>query len=159
METALLVALVSLGGVLLSALISWIVSKQRVDAEIQKVRYDLQRSYAETLHKSRLQAYPPVYASLESFSKAIQKKQATLSELQAFYQSIDRWHTGNGHLLGAETNGVFYVFLRRLGQICVSGWRTHLENGDSVGDDGVHQGFRWTPWNTPSALGGVTMTS
>ena len=50
-------------------------------------------------------------------------------------------------------------FTNEAGRSAVSGWRTHLENGDSVGDDGVHQGFRWTPWNTPSALGGVTMTS
>ncbi len=41
----------------------------------------------------------------------------------------------------------------------VSGRRTRLENADGVGDDGVHQGFKWTPWNTPSAVGGATMTS
>lgn len=43
--------------------------------------------------------------------------------------------------------------------IAVSGWRTRLENVDGVGDDGVHQGIRWTPWNTPSALGGATLMS
>jgi hypothetical protein len=44
--------------------------------------------------------------------------------------------------------------------IKVSVRRTRLENVDGVGDDGVHQGFKWTPWNTPSAsVGGATMTS
>jgi hypothetical protein len=30
-----------------------------------------------------------------------------------------------------------------------------LENVDVVGDDGVHQGCRWTPWKTPGAAGVV----
>lgn len=42
----------------------------------------------------------------------------------------------------------------------VSVQQTRLENGDGVGDDGVHQGFKWTPWNTPGAsVGGATIAN
>ena len=58
-----------------------------------------------------------------------------------------------------QLKGVGETTSTALVAMVVSVRRTRLENGDAVGDDGVHQGFRWTPWSTPSAaVGAVTMT-
>ncbi|MFC2138622.1 hypothetical protein ACFLTE_10635 [Bacteroidota bacterium] len=113
----ILVALISLTGIIISIIISWLVAQYKARFEIKKLRLETQHIYAENLVKARLEKYPNVYFMLESFVKSVQKKQANYDSFNDFCEAIDKWYTCNGYLTSADTNRRFYTHLRKFQNI------------------------------------------
>jgi len=113
MPREVVVALISLCGVALSALVSWLISRYQVRLGIQKIRLEMQRIYAERLHEARLVRYEPIYEAIERHVKACQRRSADLSTHRTFYSFVDEWHTKNGFVLSSDTNRRFYTYMRK----------------------------------------------
>jgi hypothetical protein len=106
--------IVSFLGVGISAFVSWLVSRRQVTTEIRKLRLEMQRAYAERLHEARLSCYPKLYAAIQGYAKLLQRRSINFDYVSELYKVIDSWHTENGLLLSADTNGRLYIFLRKI---------------------------------------------
>jgi hypothetical protein len=128
---AFIIPFISLSGILISALISWFISKNQVSASIDKIRYDLQNTYVQALQNERIKQYPQLFSAVETYVKEIQTRSITFDKVRTFYKSIDDWHTGNGLLLSFDTNRRIYKLLRKQRQICTSkedAWINRINN-------------------------------
>ena len=54
MPKEVVAALIGIAGVIVSAFVSWMVSKSQVRAETKKLRLEMQHAYLENLHRARL---------------------------------------------------------------------------------------------------------
>jgi len=84
---SLIIPLFTLIGILISAFISWLISKNQVAAGITKVRYELQNTYVETLQIERIKQYPTLFSAVETYVKSIQNKEITFDKLFSFSNS------------------------------------------------------------------------
>jgi len=114
MPKEVVAALIGISGVIVSAFVSWMVSRSQVRAETKKLRLEMQHAYLENLHRARLTAFPELYSAVEGHAKTIQRREVTLEGMKAFHGMVDKWHTNHGYLLTAATNSVMYTYLRRL---------------------------------------------
>lgn len=87
----------SLLGILLSAGISYLISKKSFDAELEKVR----KQFTQKLYEKRLESYPLLYEILSSFQKLIRSKKADNHSFDAFIKEYQAWNSRYGILLSA----------------------------------------------------------
>lgn len=111
------VALISLSGVLISALVSLVVSKKRIQSELDKLRLEMHHGFADRLHAERLSSYPAAYFEVETYVKSIQQKILDFDGFCSHFQILDSWHSNKGYLLSSASNRVFYSYLRRARRI------------------------------------------
>lgn len=126
-----LIPLFSFIGILISAIISWLISKNQVAAGIAKVRYELQNTYVQVLQNERMKKYPELFSVIETYVKSIQDQEITFDKLKMFYKSVNDWHTENGLLLSFETNSRVYKLTRKIRQICAAkedAWLARISN-------------------------------
>ena len=79
--------LIALLGVLLSALISWLISIQRFNIEMKKHRSDIQEMYIDKLVEKRMQYYPHLYENISILIKNVRDKTVSINELKEFQKN------------------------------------------------------------------------
>jgi hypothetical protein len=115
------VALIAFSGVLISAAISWVISRRKIESEIRGIRLEMQSSYANKLQERRLDVYPLLHTSIIEFVKDIQARTTSFEHLEALYESVSEWDSKNSILLGAHSRYVLYRFERALHNIVKKG--------------------------------------
>jgi hypothetical protein len=111
-EPAIIAALISLTGVILSVAASLLASHFQIGAKIKEIRYEINREYAKNLNMERLKQYPAVYKELEELAFSIQQRSLNRDGFVERIDAIRRWYAEFGLLLGAVSNSRMYPFLR-----------------------------------------------
>ena len=132
MKIEFTVALISLSGVLISALVSLLISKRKIKSELERLRLEMHHNFADRLHSARLSSYPDAYSEVEKYVKAIQSRSVEFEDFCKHYKNIDEWHSINGYLLSSASNRDFYTYLRRARQIAESNAEAFLERISSA---------------------------
>ncbi len=117
MPKEIIISLIAMAGVLISAAMSWIVSRRQVNAEVERLRLEIQRSYATNLNNKRLEVYPALYSLMNDYTVSIQNQNMSLEKLKTLSEKVSEWYTRNGLLLSGLTNGSVYTFLRTINRI------------------------------------------
>ncbi|RLE44696.1 hypothetical protein DRJ25_06475 [Candidatus Woesearchaeota archaeon] len=117
MSNELLVALISLSGVLVSVFVSVLISLRATNTELQKLRTEIQQTYTNKVLEKRIETYPALYCLLSDFAKKSWLKTFSQNEINSLYHDTNKWHSKNSILFSAQTNVVSYRFfgvLRKL---------------------------------------------
>jgi hypothetical protein len=85
-----------------------------VVAEVERLRFEIQRSYATNLNNKRLEVYPTLYRLLNDYTLSIQTRSLSFEKLKTLHDEVSEWYGQNGLILGARTNSLLYVFLRTI---------------------------------------------
>ena len=87
MEDKHISAFVAIIGVLVSALISYYISRRNAQIEYEK----LKKQFTQKLFEKRLEVYPPLYYLLSSFQKLIKTKKANQENFEIFFNQYQEW--------------------------------------------------------------------
>jgi hypothetical protein len=121
MPLEILVSLISLAGVIVSLLISYLVSNRQAKIQIESLRYQLAQSYTEKLYLKRLEVYPVLYEIISSFAKRIRHEAISQKELRAFAEKINEWDSKHALLTSAFTVQQLITLRKALRSLEVSG--------------------------------------
>ena len=117
MSTEIIVALIALFGVVISVVISLYTSMKQTKVELQKLRSEIQETYAGKLLEKRIEIYPDMYFLLSDFGKKIQYGLVSKSDVTELLGRIDDWDSKKSLFFSAITNSVSYHFRKTLVQI------------------------------------------
>ena len=81
MSIEIVTALIALGGVFLSVVVSLITNSRQTANELAKLRTEIQQSYAGKLLEKRLEIYPQTYMLLSDFAKKLEEGTFTKQEV------------------------------------------------------------------------------
>lgn len=112
MSIEVVAPLIALIGVIISALISYIISVRQSKSELQKLRTEIYREFGSKLFEKRLEVYPELYALLSGFVKVIQFDKISKAALKDFLSKWQEWDTRNALFFGSFTGSLSF-FLRR----------------------------------------------
>lgn len=110
----IMLAAFSLFGILLSAGISYLISKKSFDAELEKIR----KQFTQKLFEKRLEFYPLLYEILSSFQKLIRAGKANGHSFEAFIKEYQAWNSRYGIFLSARSvveSHLFSEYVRETG--------------------------------------------
>jgi hypothetical protein len=109
MPTEIIVALIAFIGILVSVLVSVLTSMRVINTELQRLRTEIQQTYAGKLLEKRLEVYPDMYYLLSDFIKKVQfhddskidMDEEVLEELRA---QTNEWNSRYSLFFSGETN-------------------------------------------------------
>ena len=87
MPEKLLIAIISVAGIALSSLLSYLIGKKKAQLEM----IALKEGYTQKLFDKRIECYPELYQLLSDFSKKIRRKKANSEELSKFISKVEEW--------------------------------------------------------------------
>ncbi len=121
MEKEILIALIALIGVLLSVSVSLLASKNAVNTELRKLRFESKRFYDSKLLEARLSVYPRLYFLLSSFIKEAKYESIRRSTLETLLAQINEWDSKNAVFLSEHSGHVCYLFREDLWELLQKG--------------------------------------
>lgn len=101
-------ALIALGGVCTSVIVSYITSSRQANLEIQKLRAEIQHQFSSKLFEKRLELYPELYNYLSKFIRTIQFEQISQKAVQDLTSQIHEWTSKNAILFSGPTGSISY---------------------------------------------------
>ena len=111
MSGEITVALIALGGMVISVLASLFISMRQTSAELSKMRTEIRQTYADKLLEKRIEIYPGLYKLLSEFTKEIKEarkiSRARLAELET---QITDWDVSNAVFLSGKAFELSYRF-------------------------------------------------
>lgn len=110
----IVVTAISLLGILLSAVVSYLISKRNFEAELEKIK----KQFTQKLFEKRLEAYPQLYEILSSFQKLIRSGKADDRSFEIFFEKYQEWNSRYGILLSPRTvveSHLFQEYVREVG--------------------------------------------
>lgn len=114
MSQEIVIALISLGGVALSVIISFLTSLRLTKTELEKLRSEIKRTYADRLLSKRLETYPSLYYLTSNFLKEIQYGSVNSSLLEDLHVQLMEWDSKNAIFLSSYASRKLYSFRKRL---------------------------------------------
>jgi hypothetical protein len=118
MSGEIIVAFIALGGVIISVLASLYTSMKQTNAEISKLRTEIQQTYTHKLLEKRIEVYPSLYKLLSVFTKSIVAEQTTsLSQLQELLEEMSVWDVNNAVFLSGKAFELSYRFRARVSHL------------------------------------------
>ncbi len=111
------IALIAFLGVLSSAVVSFLISRNIVNTELKKLRYEMKKTYASKLLEARLNVYPTLYFLLSSFLKETRYRSIHKTTIETLLAQIDEWDSKNAILLGENSGRICYIFRENLWQL------------------------------------------
>jgi hypothetical protein len=110
MSMEITVALISLVGVVFSILVSLIAGRRVANIEMQKLRLEIQQTYASKLIERRLEVYPEITSLLSKLVKTIRFTSLTQETFQEFRNQFEELDTNYSVLFSAKTGIIFHKF-------------------------------------------------
>lgn len=110
MPTEIIAALIALSGVVFSIVGSLIATTRATNIELQKLRTEIQQTYADRLLEKRLEVYPELYAYLSDFIKVIRFSSVTKDSLEKLHSQVMQWDSRHSILFTARTGVIFHHF-------------------------------------------------
>ena len=117
MTTEIIVALITLAGIVLSIITSLIVSLRVSSIELQKLRAEIQQTYADKLLENRLEVYPSLYEPLSNFVKVIRFGSISKSSFEQLRTQMEDLNSKHSVLFSGRTGVIFHKFLMMLAEL------------------------------------------
>lgn len=114
MSKEIVIALISFTGVVLSVLISFLTSSRLTRTELEKLRSEVKKTYADRLLSKRLETYPGLYYLASNFLKEIQYGSVDNLLLNEFRTQLIEWDSKNAIFLSSYASRKLYSLRRRL---------------------------------------------
>lgn len=121
MDPTLLASFIALIGVVISALISFVIANRTARLEITKIRYEIQHSKAEKLTEKRLEVYPSLYTLLNRLNFLVRENDLNVEEFEQINTLMNEWYLKHGLFLSSRCNAMFWVFLEQFRKLCRAG--------------------------------------
>lgn len=109
--------MIALAGVLVSVATSLFTSIRMVGTELQKLRTEIQQTYAGNLLEKRLDIYPGLYALLSDFIKQIQFDTVSRAALEKLRAQMEEWDSKHSIFFSGRTGVICYGFRLMLAQL------------------------------------------
>jgi hypothetical protein len=100
MPQAVVVALISLSGVLVSVAISVLAGRWQVNVASARLLAETRNAFGSRIYEKRLELYPEYYSHVSSFIKAINFGEVTKPGLTALLEAMQDWDSRNAIYLG-----------------------------------------------------------
>jgi hypothetical protein len=117
MTTEIVVALIALAGVILSIVASLLASMRITNTELQKLRTEIQQSYADKLVERRLEVYPSLYTPLSNFTRVIRFGSLSKSAFEQLRTQMEELDSKHSVLFSGRTGVIFHRFLMMLAEL------------------------------------------
>lgn len=91
MPTEVIVALVTLGGVMASVAVSYLLNQRQMHAQLDNLRYQVEQGFTEKLYEKRLEAYPLLYTIISGFAKQGLAGPISKKALDEFGEALNAW--------------------------------------------------------------------
>ena len=119
MSTEIIVALIALAGVVISVVISVLTTEKVTRTDLQKLRTEIQQTYAGKLLEKRLEVYPDVYYLLSDFGKKIQYANVSKEYLEEFRNRANELNSKYSIFYSGDTNELSYQFRTSLDELII----------------------------------------
>lgn len=96
MSDNIIVSFIALSGILISAVISFLVSKRQIDLQAKNQIHN----YSTILFEKRLETYPKLHTILSTFAKVARNKNLTKKFMSQTIKDLDTWDSDNTLFLG-----------------------------------------------------------
>lgn len=114
MQVDVLTSIIALGGVFLSAIISYRVSLRQTKIELDKHSEQIRQEFSRRLFEKRLLVYPELYSFLSEFGKTLVFGNPSRKDLELLFSQIQNWDSLNSILFSAPTGLSVYQFRIRI---------------------------------------------
>ena len=118
MPSELWIPLIALAGVLLSAIVSLLISRNTIHTELRKVRIEAKKTYDSKLLNKRLDVYPGLYSILSKFIKELRYEHPSKDMLKSLLTNVDDWDSLHALYFSTETAIVCYDLRANLNKLC-----------------------------------------
>lgn len=99
MPKEVVAAIIAVGGVLVSAVVAFIVGRSQARAELEKAQLETRTMFLAKLYDARLSAYPGLYELLGILGGRVLEGTATLGDVEETWEKIKIWDQRNALLL------------------------------------------------------------
>lgn len=123
LDSSILLAIIT--GIV-SVIASLIVTTLRNKSELQKIRIELEQSYAKSLFDRRVKVYPIIYRLLSSYGKIIEYNRQTVENLTEFRDNFDSWDSQYSIYLTPPITKLCWRFRKYLNQLLTHFSESHL---------------------------------
>jgi len=114
MSKEIVVAFITLLGVVLSVVASLYTTSRQTRNELNRLRLEMQRLYSDKLLEKRLEIYPGLYFLLSSFQKKAEAETISREDLKHLYEQTNDWNSRNALLFSGDTGLVSFNFRQML---------------------------------------------
>jgi hypothetical protein len=121
LDSKIITAAIAAAGVVISAFVAWIVAIRSSRTELRKQELALYQSYASTLQKERLKAYPIAYKLASNCLKTFTRSELTKEYLNRMLEDFQKWDSENSILLSNQSASVAFNFQSILSTLLVDG--------------------------------------
>ena len=97
------VTTVTLGGVIASVFVSYLLSQRQLHAQLDSLRYQVEQGFTEKLFEKRIEVYPEMYGILSAFSKQAVADGVNKKALDEFADRLNDWDSRNAIFCSAYT--------------------------------------------------------
>ena len=108
MSIELVVALITLSGVIISIIFNAFINSRQIATELTKLRVEIHQEFSRKLFEKRFETYPKLYSYLSKFIKAIQFDGISRSSVKELFDNFQKWDTQNAYLFSGHTGQVSY---------------------------------------------------
>jgi hypothetical protein len=110
MAPEIVAAIIASAITLIGVVVSWINSSHISKTESQKLRTEIQQTYAGKLLEKRLETYPSLYYHLSSFVKVIEFQTVSKALLLELRANLETWDSQHSLLFSGHTADRFHEF-------------------------------------------------
>ncbi len=114
MQVDILTAIIALGGVFLSALISYGISLRQTKIELDKHSEQIRQEFSRRLFEKRMSVYPELYSFLSDFIKKVHFGDPNRDDVEQLFSQIQSWDSKNAILFSAKAGRVAYYLRTKL---------------------------------------------
>jgi hypothetical protein len=107
---AIIASAITLVGVAVGVVASWNNSSRIAKTETQKLRIEIQQTYAGKLLEKRLETYPSLYRYLSDFVKLIEFQTVSKVSLQELRTNLETWDSQYSLFFSGYTTDRFHEF-------------------------------------------------
>jgi hypothetical protein len=100
-DPRIIAALIAVGGVIVSGLLAFLVTRRQVNTSINNTRIQSQTVFLEKLYEKRLDLYPELYSLLGSLGNKAKTGEASFEDIQKARNEILKWDHTNAIFLSA----------------------------------------------------------
>jgi hypothetical protein len=103
MDGAYFAAVTATVGVIVSAIVAFLVGRNQARTELAKANLENRRVFLEKLYEVRLRTYPGLYSILGGLGGRVLSKQATVANVQSAWAAVQEWDLENALYLSPHT--------------------------------------------------------
>lgn len=118
MSKELWIPLIALAGVLLSAVVSLLISRNAIGTELRKLRFEAKKTYDSKLLDRRIEVYPSLYSILSKFIKELRDSPPSKDMVKSLLTQVDDWDSRHAVYFSTDTGMVCYAFRKHLNELC-----------------------------------------